>query len=56
VHPICPPLPYQSRSVIPDPKLAGVSRLYSANLLTGWLTFMGRFASEVVDIAVPLAQ
>ncbi len=33
-----------------------VSRFYSVNLLTGKLTFMGRFATEVIDIAVPLAQ
>ncbi len=32
------------------------SRFYSVNLLTGRLTFMGRFGTEVVDIAVPLAQ
>ena len=34
----------------------GVSRFYSVNLLTGRLTFMGRFATEISDIAVPLAQ
>ena len=28
----------------------------SVNLLTGRLTFMGRFATEVTDIAVPLAR
>ena len=33
-----------------------VSRFYSVSLLTGRLTFMGRFATGVVDIAVPLAQ
>jgi len=33
-----------------------VSRFYSVNLLTGRLTFMGRFATDVIDIAVPLAQ
>ncbi len=32
------------------------SRFYSVNLLTGRLTFMGRFGTQVVDIAVPLAQ
>jgi hypothetical protein len=35
---------------------SGVSRFYSVNLLTGRLTLMGRFATEVTDIAVPLAQ
>jgi hypothetical protein len=34
----------------------GVSRFYSVNLLTGRLTFMGRFSTEVTDIAVPLGQ
>src|SRR5688500_17056379 len=33
-----------------------VSRFYSVNLLTGRLTLMGRFATDVIDIAVPLAQ
>ena len=40
-------------AVVPS---GGVSRFYSVNLLTGRLTFMGRFATEVIDIAVPLAQ
>jgi Domain of unknown function (DUF4394) len=34
----------------------GVSRFYAVSLLTGRLTFMGRFPTEVVDIAVPLGQ
>ena len=33
-----------------------VSRFYSVNLLTGRLTLIGRFATDVIDIAVPLAQ
>lgn len=32
------------------------SRFYSVNLLTGRLTLMGRFATNVIDVAVPLAQ
>ena len=34
----------------------GVSRFYSVNLLTGRLSFMGRFGTEISDIAVPLGQ
>ncbi len=33
-----------------------VSRFYAVNVLTGRLTFMGRFGTEVIDIAVPLGQ
>ena len=36
--------------------MGDVSRFYSVNLLTGRLTFMGRFATQVIDVAVPLAQ
>jgi hypothetical protein len=32
------------------------SRFYSVNLLTGRMTFMGRFDTQVADIAVPVAQ
>jgi Domain of unknown function (DUF4394) len=34
----------------------GVSRFYNVNLLTGRLFFLGRFGTEVIDVAVPLAQ
>jgi hypothetical protein len=36
--------------------IGDMSRFYSVNLLTGGLTFMGRFATPVIDVAVPLAQ
>ena len=36
--------------------MADVSRFYSVNLLTGRLTFMGRFATPVIDVAVPIGQ
>jgi hypothetical protein len=35
---------------------SNVSRFYAVNVLTGRLTFMGRFGTEVIDIAVPLGQ